>query len=120
MKFIIGEKRFKKAANQDTNISLELENNSKPLTEYDIIDIVNLQNVFDKEREKSKKYRFNGKLNIYTSNVLSSGATSSDWDPLFKGIPPTTPNNWVMQITYPSSMDAVDIRWSPLRKLHDR
>lgn len=102
---IIGEKRFKKSTNQNTNIGLELEVKTKPLTEYDIIDIVNLQNIFDSERNKSKIYRFNGKLNIYTSNILSPKAISSDWDPLFKGNPPVMPNNWVMQIVYPSTMD---------------
>ena len=103
---LIGNKRYKLAKDTNTNIQLQLEEKTKPLTEYDIIDIVNLQQVFDDERNKSKKYRFSGKLNIYTTNSLSSGATSTNWDPLFYGNPPVAPNNWVMQITYPYNSDS--------------
>jgi hypothetical protein len=105
VKQIIGNKRYKLATNTNTNLQLHLEEKTKPLTEYDLIDIVNLQNLFEDERAKATNYRFNGKLNIYTSNVLSTGATSSTWDPLFYGTPAVAPNNWVMQMTYPSSMD---------------
>ena len=102
---LIGNKRYKLAPNTNTNLQLQLEEKTKPLTEYNIIDIVNLQNLFEEERRKATNYRFNGKLNIYTSNVLSTGATTTVWDPLFYGNPPIAPNNWVMQITYPSNMD---------------
>jgi|NOAtaT_7_FD_contig_81_2525723_length_4035_multi_2_in_0_out_0_3 hypothetical protein len=102
---IIGEKRYKLATNQNTNLSLDLENKTKVLNNEVFFEVVNAQNVFEVERNESNKYRFNGKLNIYTSNALSTTATSNDWDPLFKDNPPTTPNNWVMQITYPSFMD---------------
>jgi hypothetical protein len=113
IKNIIGNKRYKKATKQNTNVGLELENKTKLITDYNITEILNLQNLFNKERNESNKYRFNGKLNIYTSNVLSTGSTSSDWDPLFKDTPPTTPNNWVMQITYPSFMnDEYEIKYS--------
>jgi len=102
---LIGNKRYKLASNTNTNIQTQLEEKTKPLTEYDIIDIVNVPLLFEEERQKSFKYRVNGKLNIYTSNVLSTGATSIMWDPLFYGTPAVTPNNWVMQVTYPSTMD---------------
>jgi hypothetical protein len=102
---LIGNKRYKLAPNTNTNLQLQLEEKTKPLTEYDIIDIVNLQNLFEEERRKATNYRFNGKLAIYTSNVLSTGATNTVWDPMFYGTPPVAPNNWVMQITYPSDMD---------------
>lgn len=108
---ILGSRRYKLAKNQDTNIQLDVENKSKSLTEYQIIDIVNQNQVFLDEREKSKKYRFSGKFNLYTSNVLSSGSTNyvngvftdNAWSPMFYGSPiPKSPNNWLMQITYPS------------------
>lgn len=102
---LIGNQRFKLAPNTNTNLQLQLEDKTKPLTEYDIIDIVNLQDLFAEERAKATNYRFNGRFNIYTSNVLSTGATSTVWDPMFYGNPPVAPNNWVMQITYPSDMD---------------
>jgi len=108
---IIGSKRYKLAKDQNTNIQLDLEQKNKPLTEYDIIDIVNQYQVFLDEREKSKKYRFNGKFMLYTSNVLSSGSTAyvngkyndAAWSPMFYGNPSLAPSNWVMQITYPSN-----------------
>lgn len=108
---IIGSKRYKLAKNQNTNTQLELEGKTKPLTEYNIIDIVSQYQVFLDEREKSKKYRFNGKFQIYTSNAISSGSTTyvsgkynnTAWSPIFYGNPPLAPSNWVMQITYPSN-----------------
>ena len=108
---LIGSARYKLAQNRDTNVQLGLEEKTKPLTEYNIIDIVNQYQVFLDEREKSKKYRFNGKFSIYTSNALSSGSTAyvngkyndTAWSPMFYGNPPLAPSNWVMQITYPSN-----------------
>lgn len=110
---LIGGARFKLAQNTNTNLQLELEETTKPLTEYDIIDIVNQNQVFLDEREKSKKYRFSGKFNLYTTNALSSGSTAyvsgkyndTAWNPMFYGSPPVAPSNWVMQITYPSDSD---------------
>lgn len=108
---ILGSRRYKLAKNQDTNIQLDVENKSKSLTEYEVIDIVNQNQVFLDEREKSKKYRFSGKFSLYTSNVLSSGSTNyvngvftdNVWSPMFYGSPiPKSPSNWLMQITYPS------------------
>lgn len=108
---LIGSRRFKLAQNADTNVQFELAQKTKPLTEYNIIDIVNQYQVFLDEREKSKKYRFNGKLTLYTSNVLSSGSTAyvngkfsdTSWSPIFYGNPALAPSNWVMQMTYPSN-----------------
>lgn len=110
---LIGSARYKLAQNVNTNIQLGLEEKTKPLTEYDIIDIVNQYQVFLDERESSKKYRFSGRFNLYTSNVLSSGSTTyvngkyndTAWSPMFYGNPPVAPSNWVMQITYPSDSD---------------
>lgn len=101
---IIGSKRYKLSPNANTNIQIQLESGMKPLTEYDVIDIVNQETLFNEEREASKKYRINGKLNIYTGNELSPTATNKYWDPLFYGTPPS-PANWVMQLTYPSEND---------------
>jgi len=110
---IIGGSRYKLATNQNTNVQIGLEETTKPLTEFDIIDIVNQNLLSQQEREACTKYRFNGKLNIYTSNVLSSGSTAyvngvfddSSWNPMFYGNPPVAPSNWVMQVTYPSVSD---------------
>lgn len=114
---LIGSARYKLAQNTNTNIQLGLEEKTKPLTEYNIIDIVNQYQVFLDERESSKKYRFNGRFNIYTSNVLSPDSApyvngkinDTSWSPMFYGAPPAlpvTPSNWLMQITYPSNSDS--------------
>lgn len=113
IKNIIGSKRYKLSTNKNTNVVLEVETSAKPIPKNDIIDIVNLQELSEEEREKGYNYRFNNKLNIYTSNVLSTGSTAyvmgklddSAWSPMFYGIPAVTPSNWLMQITYPSKMD---------------
>lgn len=101
---LIGSKRFKLATNTDTNIQIQLEEKTKPLNEYGVIKIVDLEDVFTEERDSCKKYRINGKLNIYTGNKLSPTATNKYWDPLFYGNPPSPPN-WVMQVLYPTSND---------------
>ena len=106
VKKLIGNQRYKLAPNTNTDIQLQLTERTKTITENNVIDIVNLQNVFEEERRKTTKYRFNGKLNIYTSNVLSTDAEDDVWDPLFDGNPAITPANWLMQITYPSKMDS--------------
>jgi len=100
---VLGSKKFKQGVDTDTNIQLPFESKTKPLVEYDIIDIVNQYELFQQERENSNTYRFNGKLNIYTSNALLNNSTITDnvWDPLFYGNP-KTPLNWVMQVVYPS------------------
>jgi hypothetical protein len=102
---LIGKDRYKLSKNFNTNVQLLLEGKTKPLTEYNVIDIVNQQDLFLKERDECKIYRLNGKLNIYTSNVLTPDALSEFWDPLFYGNPPVSPTNWLMQITFPSEKD---------------
>jgi len=94
-------KRFKLGVDQDVIINVGLENNTKELIEFDINKVINSNDVFENERAGTQKYRFSGKLSILTANELSPTATTSDWDPLFDGNPPTTPNNWLLQITYP-------------------
>jgi hypothetical protein len=95
-------KRFKLGVDQDVVVNIGLENNVKELIEFDINKVINSNDVFENERVISQKYRFSGKLSILTANELSPSAKSSDWDPLFDGNPPTTPNNWLLQLTYPS------------------
>jgi hypothetical protein len=68
---LIGSKRFKLAQNANTNIELGLEGKTKPLTEYDIIDIVNSYDLFLQERDTIKKYRFNGRFNIFVNGEVN-------------------------------------------------
>lgn len=107
---IIGNKRFKLSPNANTNLQLKLLGDQKPLNEYDFIEILDQETVFNEERNVSKKYRINGKLSIYVGNEITSGATSKHWDPLFYGYGRNnfkpSPANWVMQILYPSEKDS--------------
>lgn len=108
---IIGSKRFVNSPNSNTNLQLQLEQKSKPLIEYDNLRVVNLQQLFDQERESCDRYRFNGKLNFYISTDLAPNSTTyingkystSSWDPLFRGNPAVTPSNWLLQMVYPSN-----------------
>jgi hypothetical protein len=110
---IIGNKRFVNSPNYNTNLQLQLEQKTKPLVEYDNVRILNLQQVFEQEREECDRYRFNGKLNFYVSADVATGSTvyingkyeTSAWDPLFHGNPAVTPSNWVLQMVYPSDND---------------
>ncbi len=105
----------------DAFLNFTLKNKTKPLIEYDITNIVNQQEQFEKERREVRKYRFSGKINTITANELTQttispngdgtttitvGALNEDWDPLFDGDPKVTPNNWLLQILYPYKKDS--------------
>lgn len=121
-KITIVPKRFRSAEGVDTDdfVNLEFKATTKPLIEYDITNIVNQQDQFEKERLETRNYRLSGKINIYTANELTpteiqenpngtttvvTGALNEDWDPLFDGEPQVTPNNWLLQILYPKEKD---------------
>ena len=72
---LIGSRRFKLAQNADTNVQLELAQKTKPLTEYDIIDIVNQYQVFLDEREKFWIKELNSIVSGYN---LTDGGTGGD------------------------------------------
>ena len=131
--------RIKKTPNQvkivdalekDIFTNIELKNTTKPLIEYDLVEVINQQNQFEKERVDVRKYRFSGKINVITANELTPttqtvqqngaitvdvGALNEDWDPLFDGNPEVSPNNWVLQILYPfKKLDKFDIEFVDL------
>ncbi len=111
----------KTALETDTFLTIGLNNTTKPLIEYDLVNVVNQADVFEKERIEVRDYRFSGKINIYTANELDptekiidddgivtvkTGTLSDDWDPLFDGNPKVTPNNWLLQILYPHKKES--------------
>lgn len=98
-------KRYKLGVDGDTFINLGFVSNTKPIAEYDIDSVVNVEDVFDDERKNSSCYRFSGRLNVITANELTPDATNSDWDILFDGDPAVMPNNWLLQILYPVESD---------------
>ena len=123
IKQLIGSARYKLATDLDFNYKINLEGNLSPLKSNlnTIISNISQEQVFLDERLKSTKYRFLGRLNIITDNsIIITGNTNGeqwvrpndeDWDPLFDGASvtnqqqPETPNNWVIQILYPSKID---------------
>jgi len=118
IKQLIGSARYKMALDTDVNLKLNLHGNLKPIKSNlnKIIETISQGQVFTEERLNSNKYRFLGRLNVYTDNsinILDSNASlrpnNEDWDPLFDGsqmggTQPKAPNNWILQILYPNKM----------------
>jgi hypothetical protein len=96
---------------KDSFINISLDRTTKPINEYLLVNILNQQDQFEKERSSTHSYRFSGKINIYTANELflyeddpeppNNRPNDLDWDPLFDGNPQLTPNNWLIQLLYP-------------------
>mgnify|MGYP003137179519 CR=1 FL=1 len=122
IKQLLGSARYKMATDENINVSFNLQGNMSPLKSNlnTIISLVSQEQVFSEERLNSKKYRFLGRLNIFTDNsvnILDSNLAlrpnNKDWDPLFDGSniglnPPIAPNNWILQVLYPSVMVKYD------------
>ena len=61
-KIQLGEKRYIDAVNQDTTIKIPLESNGVLNIEYDIQNTLDITQIFDVERQASKKYRIHGEF----------------------------------------------------------
>jgi hypothetical protein len=102
---LLDSKKAKLAQDTNTNIGIEFKGNLKPFNDPNLTDIVSQQDVFNQERENSKKYRIHGNVRLITTNELSPTANDFDWDFLFDGNPALTPNNWLIQVLHPSNND---------------
>jgi hypothetical protein len=102
---LLNSEKSKLSESTPTNIGIELKGNMKPFNDPNIIDIVSQEDVFNKEREDSKKYRIFGNTKLITTNELSD-ANIFDWDFLFDGNPALTPNNWLIQVLTPIKNDS--------------
>jgi hypothetical protein len=102
---LLNSEKSKLSESTPTNIGIELKGNMKPFNDPNIIDIVSQEDVFNKEREDSKKYRIYGNTKLITTNELSD-ANIFDWDFLFDGNPAVTPNNWLIQVLTPTKSDS--------------
>ncbi len=108
---ILGRARYKRAIDVDHNYNLTLESKTRDIetSANKLISVLNSENVFQEERQISTLYRLTSKLEILTDNTLTkldgSKPNDQDWDPLFDGTPPLTPNNWLLQVTYPVEID---------------
>jgi hypothetical protein len=120
IKQIIGRHKNKISVDEDTNINLTIDNTTRVIkpNANPINSVVGVDEQFDLEREDSSLYRLLGRINVITANELTQGNSSGsirgtvelDWDPLFTEFYNgtsivKTPNNWLLQICYPSSMD---------------
>jgi len=124
---IISRYKNKVSTDEDTSLNLTIDNTTRVIkpNANPINSIIDVGEQFNLERGLSSIYGLSGKLNIFTANELTSGrpgitsgplrgTIDTDWDPLFNVIntpsPPAnspitmTPNNWLIQICYPSDM----------------
>ena len=82
-KIILPSKRYFKAQEEDVNLNLNLDNNNTLLREGDMDVVLNLNELFDKERNQSNQYKIYGKIKMLFRN-LYSGATT--YAPLEKNL----------------------------------
>jgi hypothetical protein len=126
---IISRYKNKVSTDEDTSLNLTLDNTTRVIkpNANPINTVIDVGEQFDIEREFSNSYRILGRLNIITANELTQGSEpyenvnevivvdyrgteTLDWDPLFTeftnntGTIVRTPNNWLIQICYPSDM----------------
>lgn len=74
-KIILGKERFKGAINVNSAVNVTLDQTSKGLIEYDRSVDLNLEDVFDEERQRSTTFRPTTKFTILFQNALT-GSTS--------------------------------------------
>jgi hypothetical protein len=78
---LLPNKRYFKAEEQDLNLNVKLENDETLLREGDKDIILNLAELFDKERNESKNYKIYGKIKMVFRNMYSG---HTDYTPLLK------------------------------------
>jgi hypothetical protein len=118
IKQIIGRYKNKVSTDEDTNLNLTIENTTRVIkpNANPINSIIGVDEQFELERNESSLHRILGRLNVITANELTQGnitfrsTEELDWDPLFTEFyngtsVVRTPNNWLLQICYPSTMD---------------
>ena len=75
IRIVRGEDRFAGASNTDIQVNVDLQSQKKNIIEGDRSVIVNLEERFDVERQRSTKFRIAGKIvNIFNNTI--SGATN--------------------------------------------
>ena len=75
IRIVRGENRFAGASNTDTQINVDLQSQRKNLIEGDRSVIVNIEERFNIERQRSSKFRIAGKITNIFDNTIS-GITS--------------------------------------------
>lgn len=75
IRIVRGENRFAGASNTDSQINIDLQSQRKNIIEGDRSVLVNIEERFDIERQRSTKFRIAGKLTNIFDNTIS-GVTS--------------------------------------------
>ena len=75
IRIVRGEDRFAGASNNDVQINVDLQSQKKNIIEGDRSVIVNLEERFDLERQKSTKFRIAGKITNIFNNTISGGTS---------------------------------------------
>jgi hypothetical protein len=82
-KIVLPSKRSFKSDDDDLTIPLGLEENKRLLREGDKDIVLNVSNLFDKERNESNRYKIYGKVKMVFKNVYSGTTT---YEPLLKNL----------------------------------
>lgn len=78
---LLPSKRYFKANDEDVNLNVNLENEQSLLREGDMNNSINLQELFNRERNISNQYKIFGKLKMVFRNIYSG---TTDYMPLQK------------------------------------
>ena len=70
---LLPSKRYFKANDEDVNLNVNLENEQSLLREGDMNTTINLQELFDKERNQSNQYKIYGKLKMVNYLIIFLG-----------------------------------------------
>lgn len=73
IRIVRGEDRFAGSSNTDIQINVDLQGNNRNYVEGDRVKILNIEQRFDEERQKSTKFRIAGKItNIFDNTITGS------------------------------------------------
>ena len=73
IRIVRGEDRFAGSSNTDIQINLDLQGNRRNKVEGDRTNVLNVEQQFDDERQKSNKFRIAGKItNIFDNTITGS------------------------------------------------
>ncbi len=110
IKYVAPSMKSALSLDSDSYIPIEL-NSKKGLTESDDnVFVINALEESNVERNKTKKYRIHGKLQIITDNTLqdvfsNTPVPNSAWTPVTEGVgldKQFNPRNWILNVTYPA------------------
>ena len=80
-RILLPTKKFFKASEEDLNLSIEFDTTDKLLREGDKDIVLNINELFNEERNKSKNYKIYGKIKMIFKNMYSGTTT---YEPLLR------------------------------------